>query len=110
MKVKYRIKKNEEFQEIIKRKHSIVNKTYVFYYEERKLENSRFGISVSKRMGKAVDRNKIKRQLRMILQEICDFKESKIDGIIIVRNNYNQQNYLDNKKDLESLLKKVKIK
>ena len=58
--------------------------------------------------GNAVVRNKIKRQVRMMVDELFDFTE-KFDTIIIVRPKYHQENYGNNKKGLERLKKKVKI-
>lgn len=110
MKKKYRIKKNEEFQAIIYLRHSVVNKAYVLYYSKKKEEHGRLGISVSKKMGKANVRNKIKRQVRMMVQDIIKQGLLMMDVILIVRAPYLQQSYIDNKKDLESLIKKVKIK
>ena len=68
-----RIRKNEEFQAIIAKKHSSANRCFIIYYDLKKQENARVGISVSKKLGKAVQRNKIKRQLRMMISETIDF-------------------------------------
>ena len=80
MKKKYRIKKNEEFQAIIKKKKSIANQKYVIYYRNNN-EHLKVGISVSKKLGNAVVRNKIKRQMRMMVQQVFD-KTQKKDFII----------------------------
>ncbi|SJZ45297.1 ribonuclease P protein component [Anaerorhabdus furcosa] len=109
MKIQYRIKKQEEFQTIIGKKKSIANATFVLYYQPKQELWSRIGISVGKKIGNAVYRNKYKRQCRMILQETVDFNSYPCDLIIIVRNKFTKQSYLDNKKDLESLLNKVTI-
>ena len=74
----------------------------------KKEEHARVGISVGKKLGKAVQRNKIKRQVRMMVQEIYDFSEN-FDTIILVRVKYKEESYLNNKKLLERLVKKVKI-
>ncbi|MCI9092598.1 MAG: ribonuclease P protein component [Coprobacillus sp.] len=105
MKKKYRIKKNEEFQAIIKKKKSIANQKYVIYYRNNN-EHLKVGISVSKKLGNAVVRNKIKRQMRMMVQQVFD-KTQKKDFIIIVRNKYLNDSFLINKKDLEYLYNKI---
>ena len=51
----------------------------------------------------------ISRDTREHVEEIYDFDEN-FDGILIVRKKFLEQSYSDNKKDLESLIKKVKIK
>ena len=59
-------------------------------------------------MGNAVVRNKIKRQCRSMLQEL-DSANQRFDGILMVRQGYHKLSYEDNKKSLESMLKKVRI-
>lgn len=107
---KYRIRKNEEFSKIVANKESIASGNFVLYYIESKEEYARIGISVSKKLGKAVERNKIKRQVRMMINEVYDYKKGKLDLIVIVRNKYLNNTYKDNQLDLEKLIKKAIIK
>lgn len=109
MKKYQRIRKNEEFQKLISLKHSLANRAFVVYYAPRNKDNARAGISVSKKMGNAVVRNKIKRQIRMIIHELVDFNTYPCDLIVIVRKNFLDNSYDVNKKLLEKLLKKVTI-
>lgn len=60
----YRIKKNEDFQLIYKRGKSVANRQFIIYRFENKEEHFRLGISVSKKLGNAVVRNRIKRSIR----------------------------------------------
>ena len=66
----------------------------------------RIGLSVSKKLGHAVIRNKIKRQVRMLANEIFD-KDLSYDFIIIVRKNYLNNDYKTNRDSLISLYKKT---
>lgn len=108
MKKQYRVCKNYEFSAILKEKRFYACPSFVIYVRPRKKEYARVGISVGKKLGNAVVRNKIKRQVRMMVDEIFDFTE-KFDTIIIVRPKYHEENYGNNKKGLERLKKKVKI-
>lgn len=105
MKKTYRIKKNEDFQTIIKDKNSVSNAKFVVYYKKND-DHLRVGISVSKKLGNAVVRNKTKRQVRMMIQSIFD-KEQKMDFIVIVRNKYLLSSYEDNINDLKYLYNKI---
>ncbi|MCL2522140.1 MAG: ribonuclease P protein component [Erysipelotrichales bacterium] len=67
MKKIYRIKKNTEIEELVKKKKSVGNKYFVIYYAANKHDHFRYCVSVSKKYGIAVERNKIKRQIRAIL-------------------------------------------
>lgn len=107
MKKEYRIKKNEEFSRIISLNKYFSNSVYKMYYVKANDKHSRVGISVSKKIGNAVTRNKIKRQIRMMLIECYDFDASKYDLIIIVRDNYLNKGYSDCRKELESLINRL---
>ena len=109
MKKDYRIKKSEEFSQIIKEKKHVTNASFVLYYKNKKLDHSRVGISVSRKIGNAVVRNKIKRQVRMMCQRLIDFNNGIYDYIIIVKNAYLGKSFNDNILDLEKLIKKVII-
>jgi ribonuclease P protein component len=108
MKKERRITSNIEFQSIIQHKRYVTNGSFVVYVKKRKLDHSRVGISVSKKLGSAVERNKAKRQVRMMLQNL--FKpELNYDAVIIVRQNYLTKAYIENEKLLENVLNKVKL-
>ena len=77
---------------------------------EKKEEEARIGITLSKKIGHAVDRNLYKRQIRMMCQELVDFKQYPYDIILIVRFGYRDNNYQTNKNNLEKLLIKATIK
>ena len=104
MKKEFRVKRNEDFSKIIARKKSFANSCFIIYKDENQIGHGRVGISVSKKLGNAVTRNKIKRQLRMMIQECFHF------DIVIVRKNFLNHTYIENKKELEYLYKKVKRK
>ena len=103
-----RVTRNEDFTRIIGKKKSVSNGIFVVYYLENSLDHMRIGISVGKKIGNAVRRNKVKRQLRMMLNDLCNFNDSS-DLIVIVRSTYNNQSFIENKKDLLQVLKKVKM-
>ena len=106
MKKEYRVKKNEDFSYIIKHKQSLANRSFIIYYVKNDLNHARIGISVSKNLGKAVIRNKIKRQVRMIVQQTINFNDN-YDYIVIVRNKYLDLDFISNLNELKYLYKKI---
>ena len=110
MKKKNRVRKSPEFQSLIHSGKKKVNSSFVFYYSKKAEEEARFGISLSKKMGHAVDRNLYKRQVRMMCQELIDFPNYGFDGILILRYGYRDRSYEENKKNLEKLLYDAKMK
>lgn len=107
MKKQYRIKKSEEFEKIIKNKRFIASPGIVLYIKKREHENARVGITVKKKIGNAVVRNKVKRQIRMMVQEIYEFNEN-FDSILLIKEKFIENNYETNKNILISLYKKAK--
>ena len=71
------------------------------------MDKYRFGFSVSKKIGNAVTRNKIKRQLKSILDK--NIYENNFNCIIMVRKGYLDSNYLDIEKSLTEIVKKFRI-
>ncbi len=85
----------------------VVNQSFVMYYLPKKEEQSRVGISLSKKMGHAVDRNLYKRQIRMMCQDLISFKDFDYDLVLILRFGYKSNDFDHNKKNLEKLLSKA---
>ena len=109
MRKENRIRKNEEFVRIINERHSSANASFVLYESMKKQQEARAGISVSKKLGDAVTRNRIKRQVREMIKALVDFEKSPKDLIVIVRKGYLNNSFLDNQADLEKLVKKAII-
>ena len=108
MRKELRIKKSQEFSEIMKNRRFYSSPVMTIYVKPKAQERNRVGLSVGKKVGNAVMRNKVKRQLRMMVQETYTFEEN-FDTIILVRDKFVEESYESNKKVLEMLLKKVKI-
>lgn len=109
MKKLYRVKKNQEFQRIMSVKRFVSCPVLTLYYSPKREDISRVGLSVSKKMGGAVQRNLVKRQVRMMVQDLTDFHEN-FDCIILVRGAYLKYSFDLNKKELEKCLNTVRIK
>lgn len=99
MKKEFRVCKNYEFTSIIQGKQVIVSPSFVCYYAKRKLEHARVGISVGKKIGNAVQRNKVKRQVRSMIDHGMNF-QAEFDLILIVRPVYKKKSYQENEQEL----------
>lgn len=106
MKKKYSLKRNEDIAKIVRNRRFAKNDTFVVYNTYNQLDYSRVCISVSKKIGIAVVRNKIKRQVREMVTDTFNF-ENKIDFVIIVRNNFLENSFSTNKEKLQELYLKI---
>ena len=107
MKKRNILKENREFSRIIGKYKPIKNYTYILYKEEINENGYYFGISVSKKVGNAVVRNKIKRQIKNILDEYT--YETNFKCIIIVKKQIIDKSYEDRKNDLNHIISKAKL-
>ena len=69
------------------------NRYFYIYNKENNLNKYRFAICVSKKIGNAVTRNKVKRQIKDILDKNKNLFSYQTDYVIIVRKEINSLNY-----------------
>lgn len=101
------VKSSILFNQIIQEGKKESNKNYILYYLESGEEKPRFGIAVGKKLGNAVVRNKIKRQIRSIIDKNKMLFKKSFNYIIMVRKEYNDLKYNEKEKSLQELLGKV---
>ncbi|RSL29619.1 ribonuclease P protein component [Salibacterium salarium] len=102
MKKKYKIKKNHEFSRIFEKGKSSANRQFVIYVlDKHEQSHFRAGLTVSKKMGNAVTRNRIKRLLREAVREMSEELQEGKDYIIIARKPVVQMDYEEIKKSLK---------
>ncbi|AIY06984.1 ribonuclease P [Planococcus sp. PAMC 21323] len=100
-----RIKKNKEFQHIFKKGKSFANRQFIVYVLKSEQPEFRIGLSVSKKVGNAVARNRIKRYIRQTFLELKDDLLPNADYIIIARPQAATLDFHESKKSLEHVLK-----
>lgn len=104
MKKLYIVKTTRQFEDIIKTGKCYKNKYFVVHKKNNDLKYDRFGISVSKKLGNAVFRNKYKRIIRNILDNYKKLYINHKDYIIILRKDAIDCDYELLMKELFSLL------
>jgi ribonuclease P protein component len=106
MKKEYRIRKNQEFSQVIQTRNAVKTPLFVMYLQPRKQPRARFGISAGKKLGNAVVRNRTKRQLRALIGEVFDFTEN-YDAILIVRPPFLKKTAEERRKSLQEARRKA---
>lgn len=104
MKKEYRVKRSQDFDNIIRKKQSFANRQFVIYYQKNNLDHMRLGISVSKKLGKAFERNKIKRYIRESFKTRKELVKS-YDIIVIVRPGAKDMPFLEFGNSIDHVLK-----
>ena len=110
MNKRQRIKKNEEFQKVFRKGKSFANRQFVVYCLKKEDQTAfRIGLSVGKKVGKAVTRNQIKRYIRQTFLELKDDVRQDMDYVIIARNPAATLDFHETKKSLEHVLKIAEV-
>ena len=97
------VKEHHEFDNIIQTGKYNKNNTFIIYNKDSNYAYPRFGIAVGKKVGSAVIRNKLKRQVRMIINNNKNLFKNNKDYIIIVKRNALEHSF----SELETKLKDI---
>jgi ribonuclease P protein component len=104
---KYNIRKNSEFRAVYKRGKSFSNYLLVLYIYRNKSDFNRIGVSVSKKVGKSVTRNRIKRLIKECYRLNCDHISKGYDLVFIARNPAKGKSYKEIEKSMMNLFNKA---
>ena len=99
------LRKSEDFSNIISTGNKYKNKYFSLYYKES--NNTLYGITVPKKVGKAVLRNKLKRQIKNIITTNEKYIQSNYNYVIIIKEPALNLNYEALTNNLLDLMKKV---
>ena len=100
-----RLKATQDFALAIKKGKAYRNDSFTIHLLKNECKHARIGISVSAKLTNAVNRNRIKRQVRAMCDELVRYNECALDIVIIVRKPYMSKSFDDNKENLKLLLK-----
>lgn len=109
MKILNRIKANEDFVRAVRKGKTIKSNAYVIHYISNELGLCRIGLSVSKKLGNAVVRNRIKRQVRAMCDSLIDYNVHTCDIVIVVRQDFISNDFNNNQQTLNNLLSEIGI-
>lgn len=103
-----RIKKKSDFDHIFSAKNSTANKKFIVYQIPAARAHFRVAISVSKKLGNAVTRNRIKRLVRHAIMSLSP-NLPPVDFVVICRPGVDTLSLDEVTKNLKHVLKVAKI-
>lgn len=109
MKKQYRVKKQSEIDAVFNNKKQSGNGQFSVFIKKNTLSYFRYGLSIGKKYGNAVSRNKIKRQVRSVIRLNKTEIIGGYDFIIVIKPRANQLTYNEIEDTIIKILKKVKI-
>lgn len=104
MKIVNRIKESNDFSLTIKKGKAYRNESFVVHIAKTNSDHMRVGVSVSKKIGNAVVRNRVKRQIRAMVDSLIDFSKDSYDIVIVARKPFLDVGFHDNKSLLSEIL------
>jgi ribonuclease P protein component len=84
----YRLKVNRDFGRVYRKGKFLSNRYFVIYYLRHPGPAYRIGFSVSRKLGKAVRRNRSKRRLREICRRHAEIFPNGYDYVFIARTDF----------------------
>ena len=102
------LRKSDDFSKIISYQKKYKNKYFSLYYKES--DTTLFGITVPKKVGIAVIRNKLKRQTKNIISNNEKYIQSNYNYVIIIKEPALKLDYAGLTNNLLELTKKVGTK
>lgn len=101
------IKKSSDFQKIINNSKFVKNSYFVIYTFPKPEPNPKFGIAVGKSLGNAVTRNKLKRQIRNIIDNQKSLFPNSHNYIIMIKRNCLNANFSQLEDSFKKLMKEI---
>lgn len=101
----HRVRDNLDFTRIIQKGKSLRQDALVIYFTKNS-DILKVGFAVSKKVGNAVTRNKIKRQLRSIFRKYIN-QYPNFEIVVVVRKNYLDYSYEEISALVEKMLNKT---
>ena len=109
MKVINRIKDNQEFVFTVRKGNVLKHTPFIVHYIKNEHNVCRIGLSVSKKIGNAVTRNRVKRQTRAMCDSLVNYVSHTFDVVIVIKAEFLNNTFDDNKNALNLLLSKIGI-
>jgi len=100
MKKKYRIKEAREFKKTMDKGRCMRTPSYLVFLRQGQTDNLRVGISVSKKIGNAIVRAKVRRQIRAFFS-VYNMYEKRYDIVIVVKSGFLTHTPLENRDELK---------
>lgn len=104
------IKKNVDFRKVYRRGQSHVGRYLVVYLLKNRLGENRLGITVSKKVGNSVTRNRVRRLIKESFRKYEDTLTPGYDIVVVARVVANRADYRQIDRALSKLLEKLREK
>ena len=106
---RYSLRKNKEFRYVYNTGKSVATKNMVLIYRRRKMPDLKVGFSVSKKVGKAVTRNRVRRRLKEAFPALLPEIDRRVLLVVVARPPVVDADFAKICADLRYLLKRADL-
>jgi ribonuclease P protein component len=103
------LRKNSEFSRVYGKGKSRANPVLIMYVHENGKDYNRIGISVNKKVGKSVVRNRVKRLIKEAYRKYAGTVRQGYDLVVVARSDAANNEYRDIEKWMKDLLARHKL-
>jgi ribonuclease P protein component len=100
----FRLRKSAEFQNVYAKGAKKVSRSFVVFVLPNGLDHSRFGLTTPRKLGKAHDRNRVKRRVREILRTSRTLIPIGFDFVVNPRRSVTDREFEELRAELVPLL------
>ena len=104
-----RLKKRYQFNYVYKSGEHFSGEHMVLYVVSSKTKNIKIGLAVTKKIGKAVVRNRVRRQLREIIKKQVPVLKQNYNIIVVARENITTASFENLSNEFLKLVKKANL-
>lgn len=105
----YRLKRRQDFRRVYQRGKSTANRAFVLCWRPNRNGVPRVGFSVSKKIGKAVERNRVRRKLREACRLEFGFFAPGYDYVLIARQGAKEADVIGLRKKIRDALRQLAL-
>lgn len=109
MRREFRLRKNADFQRVRANRQSWAHPLLMLYRAPNALDLTRVGISVSRRVGKAVARNRVRRRIREAVRLRYSVLAGGFDLVFIAREPSVGASWVELRQAIDQLLRRAKL-
>lgn len=109
MKKAYRLKKKSEIDAVFQPRQAVKSELFSIYYINKEQEHFKYALSIGRKYGNAVQRNLMKRRIRMIVQQNQEMIKKSMQFVIVIHPKSSELSFKRINEHIVRLMKKSNI-